>query len=52
MNNDQEPAIVRTPEHVRDHKGSDVVQLGIEHSPANDHQANGMVVRAEQSIQG
>ena len=52
MKSDQEPAIIKLLEHVRDHKGADLVQLGIEHSPVRDSQANGMVERAVQSIEG
>ena len=43
MKDDQEPAIVRLLEHVRDYRGPDAVHIGIEHSPVKDSQANGMV---------
>ena len=52
MKSDQEAASVKVLEHVRDHKGSDVLQLGIEHSPAHDHQSNGLVERAVQTLEG
>ena len=46
MKSDQETAIVRLLEHVRDAKGEDTVQIGLEHSPVHDSQANGVVERA------
>lgn len=51
MKSDQEPAIIRLLEHLRGYKGSDIVQIGIEHSPVHDHQANGLVERAVQTIE-
>lgn len=52
LKSDQEASIVNVFEHVRDHRGEDRVQIGIEHSPKYDPQAYGMVERAVQSIEG
>ena len=34
LKSDQEPAIVKVLEHVRDHRGEETTQIAIEHSPA------------------
>ena len=52
MTSGQEPAIVRLLEHVRDFKGEDVVQAGVEHNPVKDSQANGLAERAVQTLGG
>ena len=39
-------------EHVRDHRGEDITQIGIEHSPVRDSQSNGLVERAVQTLEG
>ena len=52
LKSDQEPAIVKVLEHVRDHRGEEDTQIALEHSPAFDSRANGMAERAVQSLEG
>ena len=39
-------------EHVRDHRGEQITQIGIEHDPVKDSQSNGLVERAVQTLEG
>ena len=52
LKSDQEAALVKVLEHVRDHRGEEQIQIGLEHSPKYDSQANGLVERAVQSLEG